>query len=717
MSENSINNPAPVSLDDIFSISGMIFLVLDKKGNINFINDKGCEILQSNKNSVLGKNWFDNFVPFFVKDNLRSVFNDMINSNAEFSEYNENPVITSNGEERLISWHNKLIRDNNGNVTGILSSGEDISEKYIIKKKLLLLSNSIEASVDGIGIVDKSGNYTFMNKAHAEIYGYDSPSELIGKKWQILYTENELKKFKDEIMPEFAENGFWRGMATGKKKDGSTFPQEISLTAVDGGGLVCVVWDISKTVKSEQELKDSESRYRSLFHNNYSVMLIIDPGTGDIVDANSAACKFYGWKHSELTKMKIQKINTLSDLEVKHEMQKAKNENRNHFYFKHRLSSGEIRDVEVYSGPIKLSGKDYLYSIVHDITDRIHAEEALRLNEEKMRLLVEGTQSLFFYTQDINANITYISPSVEDITGRKIEEWIGQKHWFVTDAEINNFAKSRTHAHLKGETTKGPIIVEVRHADEHSILLEVFESPIVQNGEVTGIHGVAQDITKRKRAEEQIQKDLEIRETLLKEIHHRVKNNLNVITSLLNLQAERIKTKEDAIAAFQKSRDRIYSMALVHEKLYSSKDFSHIDMKPYIESLSNELLRIYLSSVHVRINLKVENVFLDIDKAIPCGLIINELITNSMKHSFPDMSNGEIDILLHPIKKNMIELIVRDNGTGLPLDFDIEKQESLGLRLIKILTIQIDGTLQVFNDKGAVFKIKFPETNYIRMGR
>jgi len=709
MNSNTKHKRLTVSLDEIFSIAEIIFLILDKNGNVNFINDKGCEILNVQKNEIIGKNWFDNFIPVSLRETIKLSFNDFIAGKIKSFEYNENLITTSNGEERLIAWHNTIIKNDKGAITGILSSGEDITEKKHAEKSLLLLSTAVEASIDGMAILDKSNKYIFMNKAHAVIYGYDSPSELIGKTWHILYNKNELKRFQNTIMPGFLKLGYWRGRVIGRKKDGSTFPQELSLTALDDGGLICVVRDVSEEVRSQEELKESESHYKALFNDNYSVMLIIDPESGDIVDANTAACKYYGWEHSEITKMKIQQINTLSTEKVKEEMQRAKDEYRNHFFFKHRLASGEIRDVEVYSGPIKFSDKIFLYSIIHDVTDRIKAEEALRLNEERMRLLVEGTKYLFFYTQDNDANVTYISPSVEVITGHKVDEWIGQNHWFVTDAEINNFAKKRTIAHLKGETTRGPIIVEVRHADGHPILLEAFESPIVQDGIVTGIHGVAHDITERKKAEEQIEKDLRIKETLLREIHHRVKNNLNVVTSLLNLQADKIKTKEDAIAAFKKSRDRVYSMALVHEHLYKSKDFSHINMKPYIESITNELLRIYATRTHVTLNFKIENVFLDIDRAIPCGLIINELITNAMKHSFPNQDNGTIDIIVRLLKNHMIELIIKDNGIGLPPDFDISKQESLGLRLIKILTIQLDGTLEATNDRGAVFKIEFPE--------
>ena len=150
-------------------------------------------------------------------------------------------------------------------------------------------------------------------------------------------------------------------------------------------GAISLALDITERKRSEKILRESENRYRSLFHNNYSVMLLIDPETADIVDANPAACSFYGYSREELKTKKIVEINTLSQAEVFQEMKKAKSEQRNHFYFRHRLSNGDIRDVEVFSGPITIGGKQILYSIIHDITKRKEAEKALSEKEDQLR--------------------------------------------------------------------------------------------------------------------------------------------------------------------------------------------------------------------------------------------------------------------------------------------------------------------------------------------
>ncbi|MCJ7812582.1 sensor histidine kinase, partial [bacterium] len=215
------------------------------------------------------------------------------------------------------------------------------------------------------------------------------------------------------------------------------------------------------------------------------------------------------------------------------------------------------------------------------------------------------------------------------------------------------------------------------------------------------------DITERKTADDQIKKDLKEKEILLREIHHRVKNNLQIIKSLLNLQADQVKSKT-LINAFNECVARIQSMAMVHEQLYYSDDLTNIPFRTYIKKMSNELIRSYHLKTVIALNLKIEDIFLSIDKAIPLGLILNELLTNAMKYAFLEMEKGRITISLQIRKDQFYELIFQDNGIGIPEDIDFEKTESLGLYLIKILTQQIDGTVMVTREHGTAYTIVFP---------
>ncbi len=216
-----------------------------------------------------------------------------------------------------------------------------------------------------------------------------------------------------------------------------------------------------------------------------------------------------------------------------------------------------------------------------------------------------------------------------------------------------------------------------------------------------------EDITERKEAEEQFKESLKEKEVLLKEIYHRVKNNLQVISSLLNLQSQYIRDKQ-ALEIFKETQNRVKSMALIHEKLYQSKDLSRIDSAEYIRALADKLFRSYrVNPDAIKLKSKVDNVPLDVNTAIPCGLIINELVSNSLQHAFPKHRKGEIRIELRSDNDKKITLIVGDNGVGLPKDLDFRNTKSLGLQLVITLVEQLEGTIELDRSSGTEFKIKF----------
>ncbi len=208
-------------------------------------------------------------------------------------------------------------------------------------------------------------------------------------------------------------------------------------------------------------------------------------------------------------------------------------------------------------------------------------------------------------------------------------------------------------------------------------------------------------------SEKQIKESLTEKEVLLREIHHRVKNNMQIISSLLRLQSGYI-TEKKYMDMFKESQNRIISMSLIHEKLYQSKGLARIDFNEYIRDLVNGLFHSYGVSGSIALNIDGKDVSLGVDSAIPCGLIINELVTNSLKHAFPEGREGEIRISLRSIEENMIELLVSDNGVCIPEDVDIRKTESLGLHLVTILVEnQLHGEINLNRSKGTEFQIKF----------
>jgi two-component sensor histidine kinase len=214
------------------------------------------------------------------------------------------------------------------------------------------------------------------------------------------------------------------------------------------------------------------------------------------------------------------------------------------------------------------------------------------------------------------------------------------------------------------------------------------------------------EVAERKRAEEKIQASLREKEVLIKEIHHRVKNNMQIISSILNLQSKHIED-EQALKVFKNGQSRIRSMALVHEKLYESEDLAKIDFAEYIRSNTSYLFSLHRISEAIGLNIDIKDIFLDINTAIPCGLIINELVSNALKYAFPGGREGEIRIGLSSDEGDKLTMLVQDNGIGFPKDMDFRNTESLGMQLVITLVEQMEGTIELERKEGTTFTITF----------
>lgn len=280
----------------------------------------------------------------------------------------------------------------------------------------------------------------------------------------------------------------------------------------EGDKAIVALEDITERIKTERELEESENRYSNIFRNNHSIMLVIDPENGQIVDANPAAMSFYGWSLKEITSRKIQEINTLTNEEVEEEMMRAKSEQRNHFHFRHFLASGDVREVEVYSGPVAYKGKKILYSIIHDVTDRIEAENKLEESEQTARALLNAsTESAFL----IDRKGTFLT--MNEVTAKRLkrdsDEIVGKKAFDFLPPDV---ASKRKAMIQKAIDSKKP----VREIDERNgIVLDNSLFPILDSsGEVSRIAVFATDITERKKAEKEKEKLIEELQGALKEI-------------------------------------------------------------------------------------------------------------------------------------------------------------------------------------------------------
>ena len=342
-----------------------------------------------------------------------------------------------------------------------------------------------------------------------------------------------------------------------------------------------------------------------------------------------------------------------------------------------------------------------------DRKERKRAEEALRESEARYRDLFESAKD-FIFTISEDGIITSLNPAFEKITGWLCHEWLGKNFEPLVHPDDLSFIIELNHRFLKGETMPSSIETRLLSKAGEYLLMDISIVPQTMNGKVISILGIAHDITKRMRAEEKLKESLKEKEILLREIHHRVKNNMQVISGLLMLQEE-LSKDEKVIGMIKDSQNRIASMALIHEKLYKSENLSKIDFKEYIEDLVSGLFESYgVSQSKVALNVSIDNIPMGIDLAIPCGLIINELVSNSLKYAFPGKKYGEINISLRSIGGDMIELLTGDNGIGIPEDLDVRNTESLGLHIVNILVKnQLHGEITLNKDRGTEFKIDF----------
>jgi two-component sensor histidine kinase len=272
------------------------------------------------------------------------------------------------------------------------------------------------------------------------------------------------------------------------------------------------------------------------------------------------------------------------------------------------------------------------------------------------------------------------------------------------DYSIQSFEKT-----FSGHTSdlEGPF----KTNKNHTIWIETFLNPILmEDGSIKEISCISHEITEKKASESQIRQSLKEKEVLLKEVHHRVKNNLQVISSILNLQSSYVKD-DQTLSILRESQNRIKSMSYIHESLYQTKNFSSINFSEYIENLSNNLFHSYqIFDNFIELKLKVEPVNLNLDQAIPCGLIVNELITNALKYAFKGKKTGEIFIGINENGKT-ISIRIEDNGVGLPKGFNYLKTETLGLQLVVTLVEQLDGKLEMKTEKGTKYLITFDKLN------
>jgi len=337
-----------------------------------------------------------------------------------------------------------------------------------------------------------------------------------------------------------------------------------------------------------------------------------------------------------------------------------------------------------------------------------HAEQALLTSEIRFHSFMHNSPALA-YIKNREGRLLYMNNTCEQIWGLSLAECEGKLDHELWPPEVAAALRLRDLAvFTSGEASRTLEEIPLRNSPAVQVLSFRFPFSDATGERLLG--GVSVDISEQVRTERALSRAVSTKEALLKEVHHRVKNNLQVISSLLMMQSESLQDPRLA-QALQESQKRVQCMALIHERLNRDDDPDYVDFREFVDVLVRDLFYSYgADAAQLRLRLDLNPVSLAVAQAIPCGLILNELVTNALKYAFPQSRAGELAVTLGSDAKGRVKLTVADDGIGLPAGFDPAKSQSLGLRIIDILTRQLDGSLRQEPGPGAAFSLTFQRT-------
>ncbi len=462
-----------------------------------------------------------------------------------------------------------------------------------------------------------------------------------------------------------------------------------------------------------QELARSEANYREIFNSANDAIAIHDIKIGQVLDVNQRMCEMYGYTKAEARKLGVGDLYAgeppYTQQEALQWIEKAAKGQPQLFEWQCKDKAGGLFWAEVNLKRVFIGGEDRVLAVIRDITERKRAEKALRDSEERLRWLVENAEDIIFL-QDLEGRYLYYNgPSRYGLT---VDDVLGKTSFDLHEPA----AAAKVMAELEQVTSSGKA-----HTFENNIVWQgeslwfIDHKYPVKDAErrIVGVGTISRNITDRKQAEEQIRAALQEKEAMLAEIHHRVKNNLQIVSSLLNFQADYAQD-EQTLEIIRDTQRRVKSMALIHEQLYRAPDLAQIDFTKYVQDLVSGLFAAYRTNAgYIALRLDIGTVYLPIKKAIPCGLLINELVSNALKYAFPpdrDRSPelvDEIRVAFHPGEEGEYTLTVSDNGVGLPPDFTFPNEHTLGMRLIDIFTQQLEGAIKWHSEAGTTCQITF----------
>ncbi len=573
-----------------------------------------------------------------------------------------------------------------------------------------------EFAPDMLFVLDPQGSIQQVNTAVLERSGYMKAELLNRPLTQFWVTTPSISD--SQLLQTLQKQRHWRHTMEFQCRDGTSLFVDCvysMMTDEDAGApyILVIQRDISEQTHIEMALKASEARYRSLYENTPIMLHSIDQ-MGKVVSVSNTWLTQMGYDRSEVLGQASTDFLTPASQDY------ARTQVLPQYFqtgvcqdipYQWVKKNGELIDVLLSAIAERDADGQVIRTLAVsvDVTERNHIEAALSESEERFRLAFEQAAVGMALISPAGQWLK-VNESLCNIVGYSEAELLSMTFQQITHPDDIDENLASAHKLLTKEIASYHTEKRYIHKQGHEVWVMLSGSLVWQDdGHPHHFIAQIQNISDRKVYEQQLSESLAEKSVMLQEIHHRVKNNLQVICSLLNLQTQ---TNPDSNIAeiMQESQNRVKSMALVHENLYQSKNLSKINLETYVRELTNNLLRSYRSRVSLtHLDITICNLHLNIDTAVPCGLIINELVSNALKHAFPQDEQGTITIQITEQPNHELTLTVADNGIGLPKTLTVDHSQTLGLRMVKTLTRQISGTLTIHREAGTSFQICFPQ--------